>query len=799
VAAKSAAMMSRSHRARAVRPAESPVEDLRQTHDAWTRDLLDRLPHDDSDDSSDGDTPPRARATRHRSPTRDARREPRHRSPARAAPEETSVSTGPLGQQIAGLTRAVQALVDQQAAQLREQRTLQADMLQMRQQNVAVGEVVGGAMAPSEGGVAGEIAQKDGILTWTEENVGVLISCLAYRHLRSIDDWGDGEEAVEQAHEIKQAAMEHGVDGRSLFHLTLEDMEKIGVMAGVVEGGGACALGKHCHRVALLTSLCAFRDQHGHKPWGGVLEVLKPTRLRMARERGKAELTTDLCKTFGIDGIQGDNNDDALKGALVHTEGTKKVPKRPEVVVPVFATLLIKKITEDTDGNLNLVGTFIQRSLLYDLEAFDRESGKEALPYFEMRVNEGESNDCFELRKVMRGLSEAPKTDVQTDKKGYFATATSTFLARVPMKLDGVYNEPPCKIMSATATIELTSFIGTNALNEKFEMRPSFVSHASDLRMLCSVRDWKDDYKMDEMKRWELVSAMPTIEYEYDGGRGDKALYVPKLRVTYYLYKEAISPTIAANMPIIFAFVANTYNILKCFKEEADFSDYIANNVALGLAVTFAIPFLMEEDDFDAEWKWGYVYVFWIFLSFALSLPAYYWGKRSAYITIAFQWASLSIPFYNGLQWRRRLKKIRSNWHQKRDLSMTFLGRPGDISAWEREHKGGKDTKGAIKKGSRNALNGDLRTFVVKSGDPRRPKITLNPEILSPAAMKTTYDEARKGRYEPWQFDAKNHYIYCGLHRNYYRDEAVAKAIDHDEHNVPYNRRLRHGDPPPED
>ena len=63
--------------------------------------------------------------------------------------------------------------------------------------------------------------------------------------------------------------------------------------------------------------------------------------------------------------------------------------------------------------------------------------------------------------------------------------------------------------------------------------------------------------------------------------------------------------------------------------------------------------------------------------------------------------------------------------------------------------------------------------------------------------MKTTYDEARKGRYEPWQFDAKNHYIYCGLHRNYYQDPAVAKAIDNNEHNEPYMPRLRHGDPPP--
>ena len=135
-------MMSRSHRARAVRPAESPAEDLRATHDAWTRDLRDRLPHDS--DSSDGDTPPRARATRRRSPTRDARREPRHRSPARAAPEEPPVATGALERQIAGLTSAIQMLVEQQAVQLREQRTLQADMVRMlaRRQSVAVGEVV---------------------------------------------------------------------------------------------------------------------------------------------------------------------------------------------------------------------------------------------------------------------------------------------------------------------------------------------------------------------------------------------------------------------------------------------------------------------------------------------------------------------------------------------------------------------------------------------------------------------------------------------------------------------------------
>ena len=43
------------------------------------------------------------------------------------------------------------------------------------------------------------------------------------------------------------------------------------------------------------------------------------------------------------------------------------------------------------------------------------------------------------------------------------------------------------------------------------------MSHASDLRNLCSVRDWKDILKFDDMRRWDFVSPMPTIEYEYDG------------------------------------------------------------------------------------------------------------------------------------------------------------------------------------------------------------------------------------------------------------------------------------------
>ena len=174
--------------------------------------------------------------------------------------------------------------------------------------------------------------------------------------------------------------------------------------------------------------------------------------------------------------------------------------------MPVFATLVMKKLTEDTDGNLAMIGTFIQRPLLYDLKAFDRESGNESKPYFDMRVNEGESKDCFELRKVARDLGPGPRNkDLRTDEKGYF-TAASTLVASMPLKLDSVYNEPPFNIMSATVMIELTSFIGTNARTRSSRCGRALCL-TPDLRNLCSVRDWKDDYKMDEMKRWELVHA----------------------------------------------------------------------------------------------------------------------------------------------------------------------------------------------------------------------------------------------------------------------------------------------------
>ena len=322
-------------------------------------------------------------------------------------------------------------------------------------------------------------------------------------------------------------------------------------------------------------------DAHAHEKWDVVKELPLLTNQGQNRKQGDPTLTEELCKKYGVDKIQGDNSDKALKGAMVHRSGRmKRGPKREQVVVPVFATLLVKKVVEDPDGGLSLIGTFIQRPLLYDLQSFDRESGNQPQPYFDMRVNDGVSNDCFEFKKVARDLSAGPKMDRDRngkDEAGYFATAASTFVATMPLKLDSVYSEPPFNIMSATVMVELTSFIGTNALNEKFELRPSFVSHASDLRNLCCVRDWKDDFKIDEMKLWEFVTPQPTLEFEYDGCFGKRPLYVPRLRVTFFLYEDFTRAFTEKILPVTLAYVASTWNLLHVGqKQDADYADYSA-------------------------------------------------------------------------------------------------------------------------------------------------------------------------------------------------------------------------------
>ena len=111
--------------------------------------------------------------------------------------------------------------------------------------------------------------------------------------------------------------------------------------------------------------------------------------------------------------------------------------------------------------------------------------------------------------------------------------------------------------------------------------------------------------------------------------------------------------------------------------------------------------------------------------------------------------------------------------------------------------KKGEKGKAANKKGSQNILDGNLRTFVVKTekgqDDKGKPKfgIELNPNILNDDAKESITRWAGGGKPAPWQFDADEHLIYCGLHRNYYKDAKVWHAVNHNEHQIKWGKKKK--------
>ena len=153
--------------------------------------------------------------------------------------------------------------------------------------------------------------------------------------------------------------MAQGVDGRALLHLTIEDMEKIGEMAGTVEGGGECALTlrRAPHRHPELHS--RVRGDAQASPGDGE-EPDAPHAPGPGPRKDEAELTTELCKTFGSTRIQGERWSSApgRHGAQVQqAEGAEAAGGRRARLRHASG----EEARRGRGRRLSTLGTFIQR------------------------------------------------------------------------------------------------------------------------------------------------------------------------------------------------------------------------------------------------------------------------------------------------------------------------------------------------------------------------------------------------------------------------------------------------------
>ncbi|KAK7248224.1 hypothetical protein SO694_00129068 [Aureococcus anophagefferens] len=387
-------------------------------------------------------------------------------------------------------------------------------------------------------------------------------------------------------------------------------------------------------------------------------------------------------------------------------QGASRKPK--QVFVPVFMTLLIKKLVEVDETSIALVGTLIQRPLVYDLERLKRvgEAEETTRPFFQMRINEGEDDDAnLVLRKTVPQFVDGAEAG-----EAYFASS-STFVAKMPLKLNSIISSHPFHVVSASTLLELTSFTGhldgadqgrtrernsklqslisrpfsTRADGAPFECRPNLLGHVEDLRNLVSVRDWSTS-ALDEMRSWNIINTSPCIEYVVDG-KHDKGYYCPKVRVTFYLRRAYIQPFIESLMPVVFANIALTLLVMR--KTQIDLGDRLGNVVAIGLTIVFVVPQLSSSLSFQPKMQLNHVYVVWIYMalivvllySFGMSKASHF-ARRQGDVRdclLVMLWGNLVIPFTNFVRYALFVRLLE---REPRAVAnpMTFNGRVGEVS-----------------------------------------------------------------------------------------------------------------------
>lgn len=184
------------------------------------------------------------------------------------------------------------------------------------------------------------------------------------------------------------------------------------------------------------------------------------------------------------------------------------------------------------------------------------------------------------------------------------------------------------------------------------------------------------------MRPW---TATASYQADGDGIPGKKPFYTPKVKITFYLYRDATQPFLETIMPLLFAIFTNTLNIIWA----SDFNEFLGNELAIGLTLVFLIPSLSENESFNDTFQMNHVYVMWIFFSLMVSstvfpvcrslIPSSRTNYKKYYkvFAIVVSWLSLVLPFSNLTIYLKLKRRLLLSPHYEAHNAMTFKGRPG--------------------------------------------------------------------------------------------------------------------------
>ena len=228
-----------------------------------------------------------------------------------------------------------------------------------------------------------------------------------------------------------------------------------------------------------------------------------------------------------------------------------------------------------------------------------------------------------------------------------------------------------------------------------------------------------------------------------------KPHYVPRVRLTFFVYEAATQPFLEVVMPVVFTVFATSANFL--YGDSID--EFLASQAALGLTVVLMIPLLSHSKSFSDRFSISHLYILLIFAGFILSTSVFIYNYRRPKrlkgalrpmvnsLVVAFVWSPLVIPMRSMAMHVLLRRVLRSTPHPVAS-PMSFNGRPGP---------GGTDL---------DALRPLYAPNDGKKGPPRP-----NPAAVHASARPEAEATYAAEVTAPWQFDDDTKAFRTGLAR----------------------------------
>eukprot|EP00565_Helicotheca_tamesis_P000473 CAMPEP_0185724662 /NCGR_PEP_ID=MMETSP1171-20130828/1077_1 /TAXON_ID=374046 /ORGANISM="Helicotheca tamensis, Strain CCMP826" /LENGTH=391 /DNA_ID=CAMNT_0028392561 /DNA_START=105 /DNA_END=1280 /DNA_ORIENTATION=- len=326
---------------------------------------------------------------------------------------------------------------------------------------------------------------------------------------------------------------------------------------------------------------------------------------------------------------------------MSHPDENKK-----SIPVPVRNFCLVKRIV-DCDNGLDLVGTIRQTI----------ENPKDNT-FFQYRFNDLTAvvgGEMIQERTTDNDNIQESTSSIDTkDTKQH----TMTYNVKAPLVFDVVNDLFPFKIVQASLTMELSKRKCTDSnqmLHPNIKVakenktdnislqRPKMKEGEKEDKKIAALKD-----KMDAMKKFDLITPFPQVEYICE--EKGKKKYCAKLKMTFFLAEEGISKVIEVIAPMLLIATLNTLHVLS---DDVDANEYIANSATLALTAVFLLSSIKDESNRTRWFTANNFYISLVFIGLTFSsFPEDMIGTKNVALTgMVFFWLSFLVPLVNTLKY----------------------------------------------------------------------------------------------------------------------------------------------------